>query len=671
MTSSHNTPTRGYRRDIDGLRAIAILPVVLYHYGLSGFSGGFVGVDVFFVISGFLIGGLLWAELNETGRIRLLPFFGRRIRRLAPAYLAMAVATSIAAWFILMPFDFREFGQELVAATVYLANVHFFREAGYFDTASDQKLLLHTWSLSVEEQFYLFVPVFMLLLARLRRILPILLVGLGVLSFVACLALMQLSPTAAFYLFPFRAWEMMAGVVLAIWGQQRQTNWDIHPALSWVGLGLIAVAVFTFQAGDHFPGLWALAPVVGTVLILLNGRQDNPINQLLSSAPFLFFGLISYSLYLWHWPMVTLLKYYLGVTQLDLGMIAVLLGVSIGVAWLSYKLVETPIRKGALPQWRLPVGYALASAGVIGAALSFAFSDGRPERFAPEARPFIAAARDFHRNFTRCSTPSDGPWAGIEICAIGPDGPPEVLVWGDSHARAFKGGVDQAASDAGVPGLLIWRGGCPPLLGVMKDERVSTLAEEQACAQSGDLVQTGLAQTPSIHSVLLIGRWAYYAEGVGVGIDDHNWVTLSSTDGTPAPDQKTLFSTALSQTVQTLDTATDRVFVLRQMPEMALFRARNAARDVAYGHQSADTLLATQGRIDRNQVQTTRSAAADAAVRAAVTPEHMIDLWDQICTETECSMQSGNDLLYYDNNHVSDTGARLLRDGFASVFTKD
>ena len=200
---------KAYRPDIDGLRAIAVLSVVLYHFGLPGVGGGFVGVDVFFVISGFLIGGLLWDELGATGRIRLGAFFLRRIRRLAPAYLAMAAVTLACAWFVLLPLDFREFGQQLVAATVYLANVHLFRDAGYFDSASDQKLLLHTWSLAVEEQFYIVLPPLMLLLARLRAALPWLLAVLGLVSLGACLAMMDVSPPAAFYLFPFRAWELL------------------------------------------------------------------------------------------------------------------------------------------------------------------------------------------------------------------------------------------------------------------------------------------------------------------------------------------------------------------------------------------------------------------------------------------------------------------------------
>jgi peptidoglycan/LPS O-acetylase OafA/YrhL len=662
-------PHLSYRPEIDGLRAVAVLPVVLYHFGVPGFPGGFVGVDVFFVISGFLIGGLLWAELESTGRIRLGAFFGRRIRRLATAYLAMALATLVAAWFILLPFDFREFGQELVAATVYLANVHFFRDAGYFATASDQKLLLHTWSLAVEEQFYVVLPLLMLALARWRRTLPALLVGLGLLSLVACIAMMRLSPTAAFYLFPFRAWELLAGVVMAILAQRSGFGWQVHGALSWAGLGLIALAVFGFSAGDHFPGAYALAPVAGAVLIILNGRHANPVNRMLASRPFLFFGLISYSLYLWHWPMVVLLKYYLGADHLGPSQIAGLMVAAVAVSWLSWRFIETPVRRGLLPGWRLPVVYAGAAAALVGAALSFAFSDGWPNRFSPEARPFIAATRGFHQDWSRCRVPRDGPWAGIEICPIGPEGPPRVLVWGDSHARAFKEGVEKAAFDAGTPGLLIWRGGCPPLLGVWKDEKVSTPAEEALCAASGPAVLKGLEGTPGIDTVLLIGRWAYYAEGTGVGVDAGNWIRISERPGeVPAPDaQRALVARAMADTAARLGQDGRRVFALRQIPEAFGYTARRAARDVAYGRSTAEALLAGDATTDRAAIEA-RNAAADAGLRAAFPPERIVDLWDRVCTASSCGILLDGAPAYYDNNHVTNSGAIGMRDGFRPVF---
>lgn len=666
MSRSASASSHAYRTEIDGLRALAVLPVVLYHYGVSGFSGGFVGVDIFFVISGFLIGGLLWNELQTTGGIKLGAFFGRRIRRLAPAYVVVALTTLIAAWFVLMPFDFREFGQELTAATVYLANIHFFREAGYFDTASDQKLLLHTWSLAVEEQFYVFLPLFMIYLARIKSLLPMLLVAVFAVSLIACLWMMQSSPTAAFYLFPFRAWEMLAGVLLAIYGNKIGFAWRLHAALSWVGVALILIAVFTFEAGDHFPGAYAIVPVLGAFLIILNGKDDNVINRALSNPVLLFFGLISYSLYLWHWPMVTLLKYYLGVEALTAIQIGVLFVVSVTVSWLSLKLIETPIRRGGLSGWKLPIAYVVASGGLVATALSFAFSDGLPERFAPHARPYIAATRDFNQNWSRCHTPSDGPWQGLEICPIGPDGPPEILVWGDSHARAFKEGLDLAAHESQTPGLLIWRGGCPPLLGIWKNEMVSTPTEEADCAISGSRVETGLAGTRSIERVLLIGRWAYYAEGIGVGVDDHNWIRLSERQNEDG-DNAVLFRQAMDQTVDRLGEISGDVFVLRQVPEAFAFTSQNVARELAYGRISLDDARKDITQTARQDIDA-RLAVANAAIDVAVPADRIIDLTDYFCTGDFCSALIDDLPVYFDNNHVTNTGAKMVRAGFDPIF---
>ena len=279
-----------YRSDIDGLRAIAVLAVVVYHFGFPGLPGGFTGVDVFFVISGFLIGGILWREREAMGRIRLGRFYLRRFRRLAPAFFVMALVTTALASALLLPFEFREFGKTLIAATVYLSNVLFFRQAGYFDAASEDKPLLHTWSLAVEEQFYIVLPLLLLLFARRRGALIWTLALIWAASLAASVLLTPHLPTATFYLFPFRAWELLSGVLLAIWGCETGRRWRGYAALSWLGLGLVAASIILIPAGPQFPGLLALVPVLGTVLLLANGTGRNTVNRALSSPVPVFSG---------------------------------------------------------------------------------------------------------------------------------------------------------------------------------------------------------------------------------------------------------------------------------------------------------------------------------------------------------------------------------------------
>ena len=659
-----------YRPEIDGLRAVAIIPVVLFHFGLAGVTGGFVGVDIFFVISGFLIGGILWGELRETGRLRLGRFFLRRIRRLAPAYYVMAFSSLIAGWFILLPFEFREFGKELIAATVYLSNVFFWLGAGYFDVLGEQRVLLHTWSLAVEEQFYVFIPLRMVVLARARRVLPWLLLALAVISLAACIVATRQSHTTAFYLFPFRAWELLAGVLLAIFGRETGFRWQIHGAVSWIGLALIAAAIAVLEPGETFPGALALLPVAGAVLMIANGQHENLVNRLLTTRFFLFFGAISYSLYLWHWPVVTLAKYYTGDhgLGLGLGLSAGLIALSVGVAWVSLLLVENPVRRGKIGGLALFSGYALSSAAVLALGAFVYLKDGLIERFGPEIRPAILATRGFHQDWSRCETPADGPFAGIEVCPIGPEGPPQVLIWGDSHARAFKEGLERLAFESDTPALLIWRGGCPPLVGVAKDETASTRFEDEACTDHNTRMAAALADLPpSIGTALLIGRWAYYANGAGVGRDAENLIALapSETATFTAESRPEILQGGFRQTLNILESAGLETYILRQPPEIFFFAARDAARTLAYGQADMDELAATSGRTSRADLEA-RNAAIDMVLSGLGVP--VIDSWPPLCSDTACQALRDGQVLYFDNNHVTNGGAITIRDIFAPVF---
>ncbi|KIQ70896.1 putative acyltransferase [Wenxinia marina DSM 24838] len=479
--SAAPAPHLPYRPEIDGLRAIAVLSVVLYHFGVPGLTGGFVGVDVFFVISGFLIGGLLWKELAETGRLRIGRFYLRRIRRLAPAFFAMALASAVVAALVLLPFEFREFGKELIAATLWLSNVLFWRSAGYFDTGSESKVLLHTWSLSVEEQFYLVLPVTLLALwwlgtrfprgnrARTSRDVrgPVLatLALLWTASLLACIALTPSEPVATFFLFPFRAWELLTGVLLAIHIHTRGAP-RLHPALPWAGLALILAGVLLIRA-DGFPGWQALLPTIGTALVLA-ATGPHPVLRALAHPVPVFVGLISYSLYLWHWPVLILSRYwrdgYSGPAEA-----AAWLALAILLAILSWAFVERPVRRArALGTPALLSGAVLAGGAALGLGGLAYVTDGLPVRFGPDVRPHILASQDFLQDWSRCTVSDEGPLAGIETCALGPQGPPEVVVWGDSHLRALMDGLALAAVEEETPGLLIWHAGCPPLFGLTK-----------------------------------------------------------------------------------------------------------------------------------------------------------------------------------------------------------
>lgn len=656
----------GHVREIDGLRGIAVAAVVLYHFAPATLSGGFVGVDVFFVVSGFLIGGILWREFSATGTVRMGSFLLRRLRRLAPAFFAMAAITSVFAYLVLLPFEFREYGKSLIASVAYLSNVQFFREAGYFDAGSETKLLLHTWSLSVEEQFYAALPLLMLLFAGRRRLLLQALGLLFLLSLLACVAITPVSPTATFFLFPFRAWELLAGVLLAIVSAERRMTGAYGLAPSLAGLAAIGAAILLFGPETPFPGHWAMLPVFGTVLLLANIRDPNPVNRLLGAQPLVHLGLVSYSLYLWHWPVLTLAAYrFDGIG--GLGQTAGWLAVALLLATLSWAFVERPVRQArGLSPLSTVGGTALASLLLMAAGGTAYLTNGMPDRFGPEVRMHVEASADFLQDWSRCSTPTQGPLAGLDVCPIGAEGRPSFLVWGDSHVRAFKEGIDLLAHEENASGLLIWRAGCPPLFDLEKRESAATPLEDQQCGEANARIRAALPKLSGINRVLLVGRWSYYAEGAGTGGDAANTVALMRPGATTTQDQPILFSDAVRATVEELSQSFERVFVLEQVPEIPFYDSRLAARRLAHGGDPE--VEAVQALTPRSEVEQ-RSASSEAAFRALATQGRItwLSSRERLCDAAACTAIHEGHSFYFDNNHLTNTAARVLRDLFLPV----
>lgn len=657
--SNQSPPT--YRPEIDGLRSTAVLAVVLYHFGFSGVQGGFVGVDVFFVISGFLIGGLLWREAEQTGKINLKRFCTRRIKRLAPAYVAMAAVSLCVAYVVSLPFEFREFGKSLIAATVYLSNVNFFREAGYFDTASEDKVLLHTWSLSVEEQFYIVLPILVLLFMRWSVGLRAVLWVSFAMSLIACIWMTQRSQPAAFYLFPFRAWELLAGVLLAI--EMHRRSIPALATLSYAGLFLILASIAFIPASAQFPGWHAIFPVLGTVLIIANGNDANLVNRTLSSPAPVAIGLISYSLYLWHWPVLTLSNYYRGEYSggLEIGF---WLAVCFVLAYGSWRFIERPVRRSNTSALITFVSAALASGALIATGGFIFLKDGMLNRFGPPLRTHIEASADFLQDWSRCTVPNSGPFKGLETCPIGPEGTPEILVWGDSHVRALKEGLERLSFETEAPALLIWRAGCAPVFGLRKDETSASPAQNDAYRTANAQIETALIETVFKH-ILLVGRWGYYAQGQGLGLDEDNRVTLT-VDGANSL-QSEQFSEGLQDTTLDLQNAGSKVFVLKAIPEIGQYDSRHIARALAGNRLN---------QMDLNKALTSDQTIHQARIEPLVTGFKtlkskgitLLDPTPYFCDEQVCSALHDGAAQYFDNNHIINSSALRIRPLFAPVF---
>ncbi|WP_395334904.1 acyltransferase family protein [Novosphingobium sp. BL-8H] len=672
-----------YRREIDGLRAIAVLAVVLFHFSVPGLQGGFVGVDVFFVISGYLIGGLLVDELAHSGKIDLVAFYMRRIRRLAPAFFAMALCSWIVGWFVLLPFEYRNFGKELIASSVWASNVLFYREAGYFDIGAENRVLLHTWSLSVEEQFYVFLPLCLMLVASLRRNGGAIAICVGLLwavSLAACVVLTPTHPTATFYLFPYRAWELLSGVLVALALRHPALKARLTPhlaqALSWAGLALVLVSIAVVRSAD-FPGWQALLPVVGTCALIAGtgvaGERRGQVTRVLAHPALAFIGVISYSLYLWHWPVLILSRYWRDGYRSP-GESAAWLALVFALSMLSWRFVEQPFRRGPHPHPVKLLG-GMTLAGTMAVALGFMIwsGNGLSDRFSPDTRVHITASSGFLQDTSRCSQAAEGPLAGITTCAIGPEGPPQVLIWGDSHLRAQMDGLALAAREAKSPGVIIWHAGCPPLFGIAKQESAATPDEDRACLTDNLRIRDALRHFPSVRRLLLVGRWSYYADGIGVGRDANNVIRLSAIDGSGLPRgeaQSALFGAALRMTIGELAHDGYQVFLLRQVPELPFYNSPIVAREMAHGRLTADQArrLATVSIPDALARQRLAEDAIDPLVAAGNV--RLIDPWPRLCAAQCSGMQRGVSF-YFDNNHMTYAGAVALRDLFLPFLSGD
>ena len=355
-----------YRSEIDGLRAVAVLPVVLFHAGFSVFSGGYVGVDVFFVISGYLITTIIVAELNE-GQFSLLKFYERRARRILPALFFVLLVTFPFAWTWLQAGLFRDYSQSLWSVSAFISNVIFWMQSNYFGPGAETKPLLHTWSLAVEEQYYVLFPLAMIALWALLKLRVLWVLVLGtVASFLVCLWGAQNSPTANFYLAPFRAWELLVGSLCAVWMFRKPQG--SNEALGLLGLALILYAIFAFDGETPFPSAYTLAPVLGTALIILFGQRATLVGRLLSLRGFVGIGLVSYSMYLWHQPLFVFARIR-NVFEPPVWVMMSLALASLILAYISWRFVELPFRKGGRwGQSRQSTIFALSLVGLLGFA---------------------------------------------------------------------------------------------------------------------------------------------------------------------------------------------------------------------------------------------------------------------------------------------------------------
>lgn len=644
------SPRLHYRPDVDGLRAVAVIPVVLYHAGFAPFSGGYVGVDVFFVISGFLIAGIISREISQ-GRFSILNFYERRARRILPALFAVIATVLGLGWLISWPQDFSEISESVLATVFFGSNMYFWQTSDYFATATEFRPLLHTWSLAIEEQFYVFFPIFLILAARRPRAnLVFWVMFLLVASFVLNVGLTVSRPMSAFYLAPTRAWELLIGATLALnilpsWSGRR-----VREVASIAGIALILGAVFAFDADTAFPGIAALAPCIGAALVIQAGRGDTAltsVSQVLSRRPFVFVGLVSYSLYLWHWPILAFSRSWMGTTHLSIEWALTCILVSFVLAIISWHIIERPFRaKGTFSR----VGIVRFSAG--GAAMLVCLAslvlvlNGSPGRFSPSVLDALAGARDIEENRLDCM----GHKRNNEYCVIGYEGAaPSAILIGDSHAAALMSAVGHVFEVNEMSGYIAAHRACPPLLGV---RRVGSSSSASCTVFLDSIIEFIDTRKGSLKVAVLAARWPLNVAGNRPSGEPGSTVALSSTIGEKQSTNGEFVQSGLEEMVSRLSGMGLKVIILGGVPEIGwdVPKATAAALvrgDVPPTPPSMDTLYGRHFETDR--------ILSDVSSR--YTDTVFVPLHHLLCTPG-CEVLDGTTPVYIDDDHLSKHGSK-------------
>lgn len=650
----------GYRPEIEGLRAVAMLLVVAAHAGAPGFAGGFVGVDIFFVLSGYLITGLLLQEVHATGTVALARFYARRLLRLMPALLLMIGVTGVLGWLLLPAVEQSTQAVAATAAALWLSNVHFaFQGMDYFSPGSERNLFLHTWSLGVEEQFYIIWPLLFILtlclwqraeskprLIALNRTLWLALAA----SFALGLYWAYTTPTLAFYMMPSRAWQFSLGALVFMhFGAPafqpreapRKKTYSSWPA-GWTGLGMIAAATLLLDKSTPYPGLWALLPSIGTALILLPARHASPnaVHRWLALPPMQAIGRISYSWYLWHWPVLLL-----GAAVVDIYSAwnrAALVLLSLSIAAASWRYFEAPLRRQrqlvAKPRMAIFVSLGLMIASGSLALRWGTSADTRSQ--SPEHLRFQAARTDAPEIYAMgCDD-----WyqsAEVRICSFGNKTAPRTAVaMGDSIGLQWFPAYAKVFAPPDWRLLVITKSACPMVDIPIFYPRIGRMYTE--CAEWRD---SALEEVVTISpDILVLGSTHTY-------------------DYTPAQ-----WEQGTRQVLQRVADSTELILVMRSTPTLS-FDGPSCLEPRSNLHERLNTGNACIG-----PAYSTRGQNVLVALEKAIVPfqnARLLDLTKEVCPEGVCNAQVDGDAVFRDTQHLTSSFAESLANELASLVFQD
>lgn len=665
-----------YRREVDGLRALAVLPVLFFHAGFKTFSGGFVGVDVFFVISGYLITAIILAE-KQAGTFSIIKFYERRARRILPALFFVMFSCLPFAWLWLLPQDMKSFSQSLVAVSAFASNILFWQSSGYFDIATELKPLLHTWSLAVEEQYYLLFPVFLMLAWRLgkRWIL-----GLLAAAFAASLAAAHwgsvAKPEAAFYLLPTRGWELLIGVFVAFYFSGRENSSPAKPlseAGGALGLALIVYAIFAFDKETPFPSLYTLLPTIGTALILLYATHRTVVGKLLGNKIFVGIGLISYSTYLWHQPLYSFARHrILGEpSKLLFGFLAVL---SIVLAYFSWKYVEAPFRNKATISRRNVFyfsGVGTVFFIVIG-GIGF-LNKGFDSRLPPNL-VWESMGAKVEKKGVICEPKAVDGYPGVLACDFGDKGSGKAMfLYGDSHAQAISEELNKTLASNNIRGVKVALDACH-VVPTVRDAREISMSKDE-CLNSFQSLHAYIKNEKA--DIIVASRWSFRLYPISGEIEDmparnsegglerepyKEFVVVNGGKVSYGAKEK---KAALEELVRGLLSTGQAVYLIYPVPEISWDIAK-----LNYDFYRRNGQLLGEISIPYNDFRT-RNRFVNGVFDGLTGNKKLIPIRPEsiFCNtfvKGRCVAQYGSVPFYYDDDHLSDKGAHLVVD---KIFT--
>lgn len=643
VSSSNVTVTHTkYRPDIDGLRAIAIVSVVLFHAFRDYFNGGFIGVDIFFVISGFLISTILFSGL-EKNQFSIVQFYIKRVRRIFPALITVILATIFFAWFVLFSDELARFGRHLTSGISFVSNFVFWRESGYFDSASETKPLLHFWSLAIEEQFYLFWPILLAFLwkSRVGVLKPI--VAIVLVSFVLNIVFLENHPIAAFFLPVTRVWELVVGGLLAYISLYRPTVFSRQQNVQSVFGFLLLIFGFLFiQEGYDFPGWWALLPTLGTFFIISAGPNAWLNQKILSNKMMIWVGNISYPMYLWHWPLLSF-AYIIGNGHISHTQLIAIILLTIVLSWLTYLFIEKPIRFGQYKSQAIPV-MLVVMIGLLILGLLIQFEKILPRNHSDELTRSIEARNDkvsYGDNFDKVRFNQE-----TFYFSENKNRNTTVLI-GDSHALQYVPRINHLLSEQpdNLNAIqLAIREGCFPIPGMLQD---TDDFNERACNHYRSSV-IELLNDPKIKTIILAGCWNCYLIQ-----DEEQNVNHMETN---IYAQEPLKSKMLDSLKEFLVNASKgkTVYLLLDNPVGVAFDPSSYLQGNRLSGFSVSEMT-PENTINNDQLKL-RAELLSVAQQAGI---NVIDPVDHLCRDGECAALdvSGNPI-YKDNNHLRASYAR-------------